>query len=441
MTDDGRAERTYSVSSLNRAIANLFIRETPPEGFWVRGEVCRLHVARGGHCYFELVERQAAAGGSGAGPKAVIPAVMWSSRRAVVERALAAVGVTFAEDLNVRVRVRVVFYEAAGRVQVEVLDIDPGFTAGDMAVAREEVRRALAADGLLDANQRLAVPLVPLRIALVTSGGSAAYHDFAHELTGSGFRFTVELCDTRVSGPGASAEVAAAVRRAATRKDVDVVVVVRGGGSRSDLAVFDAEVVARAVASAPLPVWIGVGHEIDRSICDEVANRSFKTPTAVAQGLAAVVTTFAALLDESRSRLHDAARARMTGAADDLTFPALRLGASARHRLVGALAGLATARRRVGAGSGVRLAGEQAALERAGGSLRSAALRTVRDVDGRLAGVEAQVRALDPARVLSRGYSITRNAGGAVLRDAAEVAAGERLTTQLAAGRLTSVVD
>ena len=139
-------DRTYSVSSLNRAIANLFARETPSEGFWVRGEVCRLKAGRGGHYYFELAEREPGQGRA-SGPKAVIPAVMWSSRRTVVERALSAVGVTFAEDLGVRVQVRVVFYEAQGRVQVEALDIDPAFTAGDMAMARDAARRALSAAG------------------------------------------------------------------------------------------------------------------------------------------------------------------------------------------------------------------------------------------------------------------------------------------------------
>lgn len=437
------SERTYSVSALNRAIANLLARETPADGFWVRGEVCRLHWGRGGHGYFELAERDAASGGSSraAGPKAVIPAVMWSSRRAVVERALAAVGVTFAEDVNVRVRVRVVFYEVQGRVQVEVLDIDPAFTAGDMAMARDAVRRALAEAGLLEANRSLPVPLVPLRVALVTSGGSAAFHDFTHELGSSGFGFRVELADTRVSGPGAAAAVAAAVRKASARTDVDVVVVVRGGGSRSDLTVFDAEAVARAVASARLPVWVGVGHEIDSSICDEVANRSFKTPTAVAQGLVAAVGAFAAGLDETFGRLRAAASVRLVGAAEDLTAPALRLSGSARHRLATAAGRLAVARSRVVAGVAEVVARETAGLDRAVSQLQRDPGRRLREGDSRLDGLGGQVRALDPARVLQRGYSVTRDAAGAVVRDAGAVAKGDRLLTEVAAGVITSIVE
>jgi exodeoxyribonuclease VII large subunit len=434
------AEKTYSVSSLNRAIANLFARETPSEGFWVRGEVCRLKAGRGGHYYFELAEREPSAGRA-AGPKAVIPAVMWSSRRTVVERALAAVGAEFAEDLGVRVRVRVVFYEAQGRVQVEVLDIDPTFTAGDMAMARDAARRALAAAGLLEANRALRVPLVPLRIALVTSGGSAAYHDFTHELESSGFRFSVELCDTRVSGPGAAAAVAAAMRRASTRTDVDLVVLIRGGGSRTDLAVFDAEAVARSVAAAALPVWVGVGHEIDTSLCDEVANRSFKTPTAVGQALVGAVASFAADLDETHARLRSAVGVRLKAAAEDLATPALRLSGSARHRLAVAEGRLAVARTRITTGTSGMLTRETGALERAVTRIRSGPGRVIRDRDARLDGIAGQVRALDPARVLQRGFSVTRDASGAVVRDATTLQAGERLTTELATGSVTSVVE
>ncbi|MGH9000057.1 MAG: exodeoxyribonuclease VII large subunit, partial [Acidimicrobiia bacterium] len=184
--------RTYTISETNRAIAGLFARHTPPRGFWVRGEVQRLSVSRGGHCYFELVERE----GRAQSPKAVAAAVLWSSTRARVEASLAMFGLALAEDLGVRVLVRVSFYEVTGRVQLEVRDIDPAFTAGAMAEGRDLLRRRIMAAGLFDANRSLPVPLVPLRIALVTSVGSAAYHDFTGELAASGFAFDVECFDS-----------------------------------------------------------------------------------------------------------------------------------------------------------------------------------------------------------------------------------------------------
>jgi exodeoxyribonuclease VII large subunit len=398
---------------LNRAIGNLFARHTPGQGFWVRGDIQRLSVSRNGHCYFELVERDAYR----QEPRAVASAMLWSKRRQEIDAALAAHGLALADDLSVRVRVRVSFYEATGKVQLDVLDIDPTFTAGDLAVARERVRRTLRADGLFDANRRLAVPMVPLRISLVTSGGSAAYHDFVEELSASRFAFVVELFDTKVSGPGAAGVLASTIRRAG--RAADVIVVVRGGGARSELTTFDAEPVARAVAGAPVPVWVGVGHEIDRSICDEVANQCFKTPTATAQALVAAVADFDRSLDQLRNRLREGTRRR--GAAAD--------------------ADLERQHQRLRRGTTAVLSRLTLGLERDAAAIAAAPGRHLRAEDARLDVFSAQIRALDPARVLARGYSITRSADGRVLRDAARLSLGERVGTQLATGAFAAVVD
>ncbi len=406
-------EKTYSISGLNRAIAGLFARHTPGQGFWVRGDVQRLTVSRAGHCYFELVERDARR----REPRAVAAAILWSNRRQEVEQALGRVGLELAEDLSVRVKVRVTFYETSGKVQLEVLDIDPSFTAGDLAMAREQVRRSLRAAGLFDANRRLPFPLVPLRVALVTSAGSAAWHDFTHELSGSGFAFAVELFDTRVAGPGAAGELAAAVRRAGAGGDV--MAIVRGGGARSELTVFDSEIVAFAVASAGIPVWSGVGHEIDRSICDEVASRCFKTPTAAAQALVEAVRAFAGSLDVLQNRLGTAVGRRLAGteAAMEKRLIHLRGGAQ----------GLVSRR--------------TTDMERCALALAAAPGRRLTMEETKLEGLAAQVRAFDPARVLARGYSITRDLSGRVVRDGATLSAGDRITTELAAGRAHSVVE
>lgn len=424
-------EKTFSISGLNRAIGNLFARETPAEGFWVRGDIQRLSVSRNGHCYFELVERDA----HRREPKAVAAAMIWSKRRTQIEQSLGLFGLAMADDLSVRVRVRVTFYEASGKVTLDVVDIDPTFTAGDLAVAREQVRRKLRQAGLFEANQRLRLAAVPLRVALVTSGGSAAFHDFTHELEASGYAFAVELFDTRVSGPGAAGELAAALRRAAAgaaaRESADgwteaagvvgpdVIVLIRGGGARSELTAFDSEVVARALATAPVPVWVGVGHEIDRSICDEIAQRAFKTPTATAQALVAAVTDFVRSLELSQARI----------------------GQVTRHRLAAADAALERSHQRLRRGTESALDRLSAGLERAEANLRLAPGRRLRMEEATLDGFAAQVRALDPVRVLARGYSITRAPDGTVVREAAAVAPGNTVTTQLAEGRFTSVVE
>src|SRR5262249_11965720 len=183
-------------------------------------------------------------------------------------------------------------YAPQGRVQLKMTAIDPVFTVGGIAVARERVVRGLAADGVLDRNACTAMPLVPLRVGLVTSVGSAAFHDFVHELGASGLAFRVAVVDVRVQGDNASRRIVYGLRQMAVR-ELDVVVLVRGGGSRADLAPFDSDAVARAIVAMAVPVICGVGHETDRSVADQVAHTSCKTPTACAQLLVAQVREFA----------------------------------------------------------------------------------------------------------------------------------------------------
>ena len=148
------------------------------------------------------------------------------------------------------------------------------------------VLRALSAEGLLGANGARELPPVPLRVGLITSSGSAAYHDFVHELEVSGYAWQVAVVDVRVQGAAAARRIKWALGQL-SQLDVDAVVLVRGGGSRADLAAFDSELVARAIAAMPVPVITGVGHETDRSVADEVAYHACKTPTACAQLLTA----------------------------------------------------------------------------------------------------------------------------------------------------------
>jgi exodeoxyribonuclease VII large subunit len=295
--------------------------------------------------------------------------------------------------------------------------VDPVFTVGRMAANRARLLQALADEGLLRANAGHAMPLVPLRIGLVTSGGSAAYHDFVHELEASPYAFRVALCAVRVQGAAADRRVAYALRQLMAL-DVDVVVVARGGGSRTDLAAFDSEVVARAIATMPVPVLTGIGHEVDRTVADEVAHTVAKTPTAAAGMLIDRVAEFDHALRAVSHRVVGRA-----GAACD----------QARHR-VDRFRHRAAARGRAGARDAQRaLVGRQQAIV-------AAARRSMRDAGRRLDSDEVRLRALDPRRVLERGYSITRRADGAVVRTAGAVARDAILVTEVADGTIRSRV-
>ena len=205
------------------------------------------------------------------------------------------------DGIKVRIYGYLDFYAPDGQIKLVMTGIDPRFTLGDLAQQRDQVMRRLVAGGLLDANRRTPLGRAPVHVGVVTSVGSAAWHDFHQELASSGLGFQLSVCDVRVQGDHAVAMVAAAIASLAARP-LDAIVVIRGGGARNELSVFDAEPIALAIAASPVPVLTGLGHEVDRSIADEVAYASYKTPTACAQALVAMTATYLAEAERACER-------------------------------------------------------------------------------------------------------------------------------------------
>jgi exodeoxyribonuclease VII large subunit len=428
-------EVTFSVGELTTAVADT-LRRAFPDQVWVRGEVQNLKRYPSGHTYFSLVEKGT---GTGDRVRAKLDVVLFRDDRPAITRALKEVpGAELGNDVEVRIRGRVGVYQ--GRLQLVMTAIDSVFTVGGIAANRERVVRALAADGVLETNGRLPLALVPLRVGLVTSRGSAAYHDFVHELEGSGFAFQVVVVDVRVQGAAASRRMVWALRELA-ECSVDVVVLARGGGSRADLAPFDTELVARAIAAMPVPVITGVGHEVDRSVADEVAHTACKTPTACAQLLVGQVRAFVDLVGASARRVAALARSRAALASHGLDEAARRARRSAPSALTRERARVERAHGRVeelGRRRVVDATREVDACARRTGELGR---RGVATAGMRLDAAERGVRALDPRQVLERGYTITRAADGRVVRRPDDVAAGDELVTELVDGRITSRVE
>ena len=449
---------TFSVGELNALVRDA-LRHTFPVEVWVRGEVQNLSRSGAGHTYFAVVEKA----GRGDRVQARLDVALFRDDRRAVDRALAEVpGAELGNDVEVRIRGRVTVYPPTGRYQLVMTGIDPVFTVGGIAANRDRVLRALSAEGLLDANSQHTLAPVPLRIGLVTSAGSAAYHDFVHELERSGYAWQVVVVDVRVQGAAAARRIKWALGELA-QLDVDAVVLARGGGSRADLASFDTELVARAIAGMPVPVITGVGHEIDRSVADEVAHTACKTPTACAQTLVQRVRDFVDGLDDASHRVSAQARRRMAVATrelDDATrraarsAPAVMVRERARldraHGRVDELARRRTAevavqldacaRRVAELGRRTTRAGAQT-LDARERSMVTAANHRLRVAATRIDSSEAVVRALDPRRVLERGYSITRDGDGRVVKQATASLAGAIVETELATGRITSRVE
>ncbi|MFZ4585896.1 MAG: exodeoxyribonuclease VII large subunit [Acidimicrobiia bacterium] len=427
-------EPTLSVAELSALVKGALAKQFPDE-VWVRGEVQRCTRSARGHMYFNLVEQQ---GGKVA---ASLKAACFANALRYIERTLAEVpGLELADDVEVRVRGRLDYYGPSGSLQMVVTGIDPYFTAGKLAARRAQVLAALKKDGLLDLQRQFVLPAVPLRVGLVTSIGTAAYEDFMHELASSGLGFHVMVADARVQGAEAPASIVAGVR-ALERGPVDVIAVVRGGGARHDLAAFDDEKVARTIARAALPVFVGVGHQIDRSVADEVAYASFKTPTATAQALVETVETFRARIHDAWAGVADAAVARLDADREFVDHAAQRVVDCTRMHVLRAserIDHLGRAVQRDALRVAVRadermLRIRERVIERA---LRRCEMQRFA-IDHRA----ERLRLLDPVNVLARGYSITVGDDGNALRSVVGIAPGALVHTRLADGTVRSRVE
>ncbi|OGS35141.1 MAG: exodeoxyribonuclease VII large subunit [Elusimicrobia bacterium RIFOXYC2_FULL_34_12] len=291
-----RAENNVlSISQLNNRIKQV-LNDSFNSGLWIHGELYRyeLDVLKAdarpyGQVYFELVEQDSATKER----KATISAMIWGEERIRINEKLMSLtsGLVLKDGLHIKVKCNVDFYPPQGRVQIRITDIDPEYTIGKMALEKKLILEKLKKSGLLEKNKKIQIPLVPLKIGLITSVGSAAYNDFVDELKKSKYSFSIFVCDARMQGADLETEVRNSIYTL-NKQDIDVIAIVRGGGSASDLMGFDKEGVAVAIAKSEKPVLTGIGHQIDRTIADEVSNQSFKTPTATAQFIVEKVHNF-----------------------------------------------------------------------------------------------------------------------------------------------------
>ena len=455
------ADQTLTVSELAQVL-RWTLDETFPSGVWVAGEIDSITRARSGHVYFDLVERSERAE-PGAPPVASLNVVLFRDDKDRVNATIKRHGNAIRMDDGVSVRIQGMldFYARRGQLQLRMIAIDPAHTLGAIAAEREALLRALAAEGVLRHNAGVALAPVPLRVGVVTSLDSAAHADVLRVLTGSGFAFQVVEVDTPVQGIDAPAAIAAAVE-AADDAAADVVLLARGGGSRTDLVAFDHELVARAIASCARPVFTGIGHETDRSVADETAHTACSTPTAAAEAVVQLVDSWLERLDDTgrsiavRGRRVLATAEHRTGkAATDTVRGARAASRRADRRLDEAAQRLVHTGRTATARAGRRMAAvahrlsqagpaaERRAsrrLDRASARLSVAGRHEIRHAQRHLDAVATRVRALDPALILGRGWSLTRRDDGTLLRSVRDVSPGDSIVTHLSDGTLDSTI-
>ncbi|MBI5846702.1 MAG: exodeoxyribonuclease VII large subunit [Nitrospirae bacterium] len=403
-----------SLLQLNGLIKSA-IADTLPDQYWVVAEIADLKLNQRGHCYLDLVEKE------GNAAVAQIKANIWAYEyRSISNRFQKAANEPLKQGMKILFLASILFHEVYG-LSLNVKDIDPTYTMGEMARKKKEVIARLRKEGIIDRNKAHVLPLVPQRIAVISSPTAAGYQDFFNHLDNNpyGYRFFHTLFPALMQGQEAEGSIIKALSSIRKQKSAfDLAVIIRGGGSVTDLNCFDGYPLAAEVAGFPLPVITGIGHEKDDTVVDIAAHTKLKTPTAVAEFLISGIRSFEENVLELESRIIASSelllreeKQKLTSFAQRLSFVPIRLTTVHRNRLF-------ILQREVQGSMQQRMQNEQNRLSRA----------------------EQAIRHLDPAHVLRRGYSIT-TLRGKILRDAALLKNGVAIETQLQNGTVTSIVQ
>lgn len=409
-------EGSISLTELQGLIRDK-IYEALPGSFWVIAEIAEMKVQSAGHCYLELTGSDTPGGRVTARARATI----WASKyRSLSTFFNASTGIPLRAGITILFRATVEYHELYG-LSLNISEIDPAYTAGDMALRREAIIRRLTAEGVLTMNRGVPLTPYPRNIAVVSSSKAAGYQDFINQLINNpyGYIFRPVLFEAVMQGETTAASVTEALDRIAEEPGrFDVVAIIRGGGSTTDLSWFDSYEIAFHVTQFPLPVLTGIGHDKDQSVTDMAAWRALKTPTAVA-GFITERTL------DCENRIIDMAgtlASAVTGALDaaDEHLSSLQNRAAATARLI------------------VRVKQEKLTYHRE--NLRRAALSVIRKAKESTDRVEDSLRHLDPAGVLKRGFTLTSR-NGIIIQSAADLEPGDTIKTHFAEGTASSKVE
>lgn len=430
-------ETAISLVEFNRRIGGL-LHDASVQRCWVVAETSDVRQS-GGHCYLELVQKDAQTGQTLARMRGIVWASVYARLRCEFERAT---GQPFASGMNVMVEVSANFHEQYG-LSVVITGINPTYTLGDMARQRLEILNRLRSEGIIDMNKQLPWVDVAQRVAVISAAGAAGYGDFMNQLHNnpSGIKFYTCLFPAVMQGQSTVTSVIAALERINDYADLfDCVVIIRGGGSTSDLNSFDNYDLAANVAQFPLPVICGIGHDRDNTVVDSVASVRVKTPTAAAEWLLDRAQSALDHVNALTDMVVDSATQMLSGARQQLAYftsgiPLMADNIVVRHRArlqqIAAAIPVVAARRIDGAGKDLAFASQRLAM---------AARQCVANERQRMTGLEKQVELLSPDRVLRRGYSLTLR-DGHVVTSASSLRAGDSLVTRFADGERTSVVE
>ena len=433
-------ETPHQHISLHDLLADVHRRldEAFPLPVWVVAEVSELKVNYSGHCYLELIEKS----DGERLPRAKCSAVIWRNIwGAIGSYFLSSTGRELGPGMKVLLRASAIFHEVYG-FSLQVSDIDPAYTVGEMERQRQATIAHLQQDGVFEMNHTLDLPEVPQRVAVISSRNAAGYQDFMNELSSSPYRFETTLFDAFMQGEAAEASIISALELVAQQAErYDIVVLIRGGGATSDLAAFDSYRLCSHLAQFPLPVVTGIGHDKDQSVADMVAAVALKTPTAVARWLVDSLAEFDASLQEIVEKLGVLVEEILDGEKEMLSAISLNLQilVTTFARRIEARLGLFSASLpRYAEMAAIKLS---AHLDTLASGMASALSGTFSAAWRRIENAQAAVVGYDPQRILALGFALVRDGSGRVLKDPASLTAGDKIDVSLAKGGLQATVD
>lgn len=471
----------YSLSEFQSMIRNA-IELALPDSYWVRAEISEMTVNRSGHCYLDLVETD-----SSNAIAARVRATIWSyTFRMLKPYFESTTGQAFSEGIKVLLNVKAEYHEVYG-LSLNVRDIDPAYTLGDMAQQRRAIIMRLEEEGVLEMNKELEMPLVPQKIAVISSPTAAGLQDFLDQLHNNSRRvkFYTKLFPAVMQGKEAPASIMAALDRVFEYEHVfDAVVIIRGGGAQVDLAAFDNYELAFHITQFPLPVITGIGHDKDDSVADLVAHTRMKTPTAVAEFLLTSVTDFLDLLGNLEQQFAEAVNDRLQENRERLSNLVHSLSHSIRMKLKDENQLLQISGLKLKNASGNFIQDRQNLLHRLASEYKSSSNRFIRqrqyalsrsfekmrfgtksllrqESDGlksfqqklnyqtedrlkferqRMRRLQENLRLVDPMQVLKRGFSLSFK-DGKLLKSVAQLQKGDLIETRLADGTIESNIQ
>lgn len=425
-----------SLTQLNMAISNAVYSSPALMGAWVAAELSDLRI-NGGHCYIELIEKNPTGQ-----TVAKLRATIWQSTFTGLRRKFyQATGRDIATGLKVMLRGNVSHHAFYG-LSFNVTDIDPSFTLGDMERLRREILFRLEKEGILNRNKQMEMPIAPQRIAVISAEGAAGYGDFMNQIEPNpeGFVFYTKLFPAIMQGDRVSISVREALEKIESTIDLwDCVVIARGGGATTDLNGFDDYELARAVATFHLPVIVGIGHERDRTVLDEIAHTRVKTPTAAGQFLLNALREAEKRSENAVDRIMRYVGERINGEQQRLANFMTLLPAVLESRFKSAQAILDKETARIPLIVDSRISNEKSRLESVLLRLRMGVENKLTLSRNNLEKLQDMVNVLSPSNTLKRGYSITRINGKAVTASK-KLKEGDVITTEFHEGTVDSRV-